>query len=151
MDNKKELVRYRHEEQAKLSIHLGNVDNRIFIGFITLQITVMGFIFHTTYNLSWVMKIVLLVIDAMLCLACGMMLYNHKMRRVEVTQTIKNCNEYLGFSQAGEYLQDKAINSPTKDRPWFWLYVLTICVLFSAFCCILFLEKYAEQCCGCQL
>lgn len=155
MDNKTKfkmgLVRYRHEEQAKLSIHLGNVDNKIFIGFITLQITIMGFIFHISEKWSVGMKIVLLVIDAVLCLACSTMLYYHSERRKEVTRTIKNCNEYLGYSRPGKYLRYKAINAPTQDRRWFWLYILTIVALFVMFGCILFVKKYAEPGCSCLI
>ena len=143
-----EMVKYRHEDQAKLSQHLGNQDFKTFGGFITLQLTVSGFIYSLINNstdhavspteLSMTIKIAFVIIDTCLCFICGRLLWRHKKRREEVTQTIKNCNEYLGFSQVGFYLKDKAINATTENRFWFKAYIATIITFWIAFIIILF-------------
>lgn len=139
-----ELVRYRHEDQSQLSKHLGNLDFKTFGGFITIQLTVCAFLMHMTNELNGVIKFAFMLIDICLCIICGVMLYNHMKRREEVTQTIKNCNKYLGYDEVGRYLENETINTETKNRFWFPAYAATISVLWLAFALILYYNEISE-------
>lgn len=124
LDNsqKFEAVKYRHEDQSKLLQKMTDVDLKVFISFMTLQLALGGFI--TQIDLSVGSKIGLFILDFSFSLVCSILLWNNYKRRKEVAGTIKSCNKALGYDLDGFYINDEKINSPTKFRPWFWWYII---------------------------
>lgn len=138
---KYELVKYRHQDQAKLSLHMSDTDFKVFSGYLTLQVALCSFIIYKAPEMILVSKIGFAVIDAVLAWACFRLLRNHWYRRKEVVETIKNCNEYLGYNKVGFYLEDKAINGKTTNRFWFPTYTIVVCFACIAFLFILFADE----------
>ena len=122
-DNQKfESIKYRHEDQSKLLQKMTDVDLKVFISFLTLQLALGGFI--TQIDLAIGSKIGLFILDISLSLVCSILLWNNYKRRKEVAGTIKNCNKALGYDLDGVYIDNEKINSPTIFRPWFWWYII---------------------------
>jgi hypothetical protein len=122
-DNQKfEAIKYRHEDQSKLLQKMTDVDLKVFISFLTLQLALGGFI--TQIDLAIESKIGLFMLDIALSLICSILLWNNYKRRKEVSATIRNCNQALGYDLDGVYIENKKINSPTVFRPWFWWYII---------------------------
>ena len=135
---KYELVKYRHQDQAKLSLHISDTDFKVFSGYLTLQVALCSFIIYKAPGMSFVAKIGFSLIDIVLAWACFKLLRNHWYRRKEIVETIKNCNEYLGYNEVGFYLKDKAINGKTVNRFWFGTYTVVVIAACVAFQFILF-------------
>lgn len=135
---KYELVKYRHQDQAKLSLHISDTDFKVFSGYLTLQVALCSFIIYKAPEMAMWTKIGFTLIDFVLSLVAAMMLYSHYCRRAEVVETIKNCNEFLKYNEKGFYLEDKAINGKTKNRFWFPIYFIAVIFAYIAFVVILF-------------
>ena len=125
-NEKFEAVKYRHENQTKALQKMSDIDLKIFIGFLTLQLVLGGFIAQT--NLDLTSKIGLGIIDLSLSLICTVLLYNNYRRRKEVVETVKNCNNALKFDTPDFYITTKSIDSKTKFRAWFWWYIIGVIV-----------------------
>jgi len=123
-NQKFESIKYRHEDQSKLLQKMTDVDLKVFISFLTLQLALGGFI--TQFSLELVSKYGLFILDISLSLVCTILLLNNYKRRKEVVGTIKNCNNALGYDLKDAYIKDEKINSKTKFRPWFWWYIIAI-------------------------
>ena len=124
-----ESVRYRHEDQSKLSQVMSLMDLQLFSGFMTIQLAFGSFLLQQSIDSTY-LKIGILFIDFSISLLCFVLLRNNYRRRKEVVQTIKNCNEALGYNQNGVYLPDKSINESTNFRPWFHWYTVGIVMSF---------------------
>ena len=128
LDNnqKFESIKYRHEDQSKLLQKMTDVDLKVFISFLTLQLALGGFI--TQINLDTVSRYGLFILDISLFLVCTILLFNNYKRRKEVVGTIKNCNKALGYDLDGAYIENGKINNPTIFRPWFWWYIIGLTI-----------------------
>lgn len=126
-----ELIRYRHEDQARLLTKLSDMDLKIFSGFLTLEL-VFGSFLLTQNICSWIIKITMIFFQLTLCFVCGWVLYYNFKRRKEVVKTIKNCNEFLGFNESKAYLENGKIDLDTKPRSWFPIYSIGILASFLA-------------------
>jgi len=121
-----------------------NLDLRIFIGFLTLQLVLGGYISQPNfivYN-----KYLFLLMDGLLTIVCSVLLIKNKRRRVEVMETIKNCNKALGYEKEGIYLEEP-LNAKTKGRSLLWLYLIGNAISFSGIAFVLFFgypEKMKE-------
>ena len=132
-----EALRLRYEDQVELLRALTNLDMKIFTGFITVQLVLGGWI--SAYPISDVfVQTGLFLIDIVFAFLAGRLLYNQFKRRKEVINTVKNLNEALGFNKSGTYLPDRAINATSSTRPWFWWYIIGICVATFGLSLILF-------------
>ena len=92
-NQKFEAVKYRHEDQSKLLQLMSQIDLKVFISFLTLQMILGGFI--TQVNLENISKYGLFVLDVSFSMVCIVLLLNNYKRRKEVVGTIKNCNKAL--------------------------------------------------------
>lgn len=128
LDNnqKFESVKYRHEDQAKLLQMMTEIDLKVFMSFLTLQLALGGFL--SQFSVTTEGKLGLLFIDISLSLICSILLWNNYKRRKEVVGTLKNCNKALGYDVDGIYIKDGKINSATKFRPWFWWYIIGVII-----------------------
>lgn len=116
-ENKFEAVKYRHEDQAKLLQKMSEIDLKIVMSFITLQLALGSFI--TQINLSCYGKVGLCILDVSLFCVCIYLLSHNNKRRKEATSTITNCNIALGYKEPNLYITDNALNPETKPRRWF--------------------------------
>ncbi|WP_298535876.1 hypothetical protein [uncultured Algibacter sp.] len=118
-----EALLHRHADMSNLLQVMMRADLRIFSGFLTLQFAFGGFI--SQFSLSEFGKIGLFIIDLALASTCYFILRNHNERRNEVVQTLKNCNEALGYNEPGVYIESKPLNSKTERRPWLKFYIIS--------------------------
>lgn len=134
-----EALRCRFEDQTELLYRLTLIDLRIFSGYITLQLALAAWIsIHRSEIEIPTMRAGLLVIDLALAVVAAALLYNNYKRRKEVTGTVKNCNEALGYNDSGVYLDERPLNAPTKFRPWAGWYYLGIIVSVVGVAMVLF-------------
>lgn len=126
LDNnqKVEAIKYRHQDQSNLLQKMTDVDLKVFISFLTLQLALGGFI--TQLNLAAESKYGLFILDISLFLVCTILLFNNYKRRKETVGTLKNCNKALGYDTDSAYIEGEKINSPTIFRPWFWWYIIAM-------------------------
>lgn len=123
-DKKFEAAKYRHEDQSKLLQVMSTIDLKVIISFFTLQLLLGGFFAKTFLDLH--IKIGFALIDVALSLVCISLLFNNYQRRKEVVGTIKNCNDFLMYTEKGFYIEGESLNSNTKFRAWFGCYLIAI-------------------------
>ena len=134
-----EALRCRFENQTELLYRMTLLDLRIFSGYITLQLVLGAWIATNTEALSHLsVKTGLIIIDLVLATIAGALPYNDFRRRKEVAAIVRNCNEALGYETEGLYLEKKALNVPTKFRPWAGWYFVGIVAAFVGIVLILF-------------
>jgi|GEM_PF-1439504 len=136
-DNEFEALKLRYTDQVELLRSLTQFDFRIFTSFFTIQLVLSGWLSANPVPTLW-MKAGFLLIDISLAFLSIKLLYNQHCRRQEVVNTIKNCNEALGYTRKGVYLADKVINAPTMRRYWFKWYVTGVIVATVGFSLLLF-------------
>ncbi|WP_418982166.1 hypothetical protein [Alistipes sp.] len=137
LDNKDkiELIRYRHEDQARLLQTLSHIDLKVFTGFLTLQLALGSFL--TQFSFTVLALTGVCILELAMCAICTLILRNNYERRKEAAETIGHCNDFLGFREKGAYLPDSAIDATTRFRPWHLLYYLGIWASFAAIFLIL--------------
>lgn len=139
-----EIVKYRHEDQAKLLQFLSQLDLQILSGFLTVQLILGGFQIQKSIDVTFV-KWGLFLIDLSLAFVCSMLLYLNFIRRKEVGEIIRNCNEALGFTTEGALLPGKIINSPTPSKPWNNYFIIAIIISVVGVTIILFNSNSAYK------
>lgn len=132
-----EALIHRHQDMSNLLQTLTSFDLKIFTSFLTLQLVLGGFI--SQFTLTDFGKYGLFTIDIALALVCSLLLLNNKIRRVEIVDTIKNCNKALGYQEKDCYLTDEILNGKTKFRPWLWFYLLGNLISIIGVALILFI------------
>lgn len=143
-EQKAELIRYRHEDQARLLQSISHTNLRIFSGFLTLQLAFGSFLTQVTITTG--AKIGFILLEVVICTICSGMLWNNQNRRREVAKTIQNCNNFLGFDEKGAYIPDRTINARSKFWPWHPFFITGIWLSFLSICLILiFGEKIHLQ------
>jgi hypothetical protein len=103
-----EAAKIRYENQTDLLKRLTELDLRIFTGYITIQL-LLGSWFSVHPLTSLIAKIGLMLIDIVLAVIAGALLYNTSRRRLEVVETLKNLSEAFGFSTEGVYIKTKPL------------------------------------------
>ena len=131
-----EALIVRLKDQAELSHRLTPIDLKFFIGFLTLHFVMGSWLALNRAEIS--SPVGLFVIDVVLAVLAIKILFNHRLRRKEVVDTIRNCNEALGYESVGVYLDSKTLNAPTKTRYWFTWYAVGIIVSVIGIAIILF-------------
>lgn len=141
-----EVVKYRHEDQVKLLQWIGQFDMQLFSGYLTIQLAFGSFLIKTDITDNYT-RFGLLFIEISMSLLSIVLLTIHHKRRIEIVETVRNCNEALGLTQEGAILKDKAIDSKTKFRPWNHWYSLGVLLSFCGICLILFRpsERYDNE------
>ena len=118
--NEFEALKCRFKDQTELLYRITLLDLRIFTGYLTLQIALGAWIAtHQTISSSLTVCAGLLLIDCSLAVIAIAFLYYNSERRLEVVETVKNCNEALGFEELGVYLHNRPLNAhgvPTMGR-----------------------------------
>ena len=131
-----EDLKVRFKDQVELSHRLTQIDLKVFTGFLTLQLLMSSWLAVNKGKIT--SEIGLFVIDVSLAVLAVKILYNQYLRRKEVIETVKNCNEALGYEEVGVYLDGKALNVHTKTRYWFGWYVAAIVVSVIGISLVLF-------------
>jgi hypothetical protein len=93
------------------------IDLQVFSGSISLQLA-LGAWLATHEHTGLVPRIGVMLIDLVLMVVAGALLYNNYKRRAEVVAIVRNCNEALGYETEGVFLDGRTLNVPTKFRPW---------------------------------
>jgi hypothetical protein len=122
-----EALKLRYEDQIQLLRFLTQVDWKIFVSIFTLQLGLGAWIAKNPIEKE-LMRHSIAAIDLALSTLSVKLLYNQHKRRQEVSDTIKNINEALGFNEPGAYLSDIALNPSYKRRYWFKWYTLGVIV-----------------------
>jgi len=115
------------------------IDLRLFIGYLTMQMLAGSwFIANIDKVNSFIAKLGLILIDISLAVVALILLHRQKLRRKEVVNTIRNCNEALGYQDEGMYIEGKCIDDPEmKIRMWFSLYAIGIIASLLGFIIII--------------
>ena len=132
-----EALKLQYETQTSLLRTLTDIDLRIFTGYITVQLLLGGWLTQYLLCSLW-LRIGILVIDLTLCGIAAWLLNNNYMRRREVSATVRNLNEALGYTDPDIYLQGKALNAATVFRPWVHGYRVGIITAAIAIIVIIF-------------
>ena len=134
-----EALQCRFENQTELLYRLTLLDLRIFTGYITLQLALGAWMAtHPADISSPTVRAGLLVIDLSLAVIATAFVYNNYRRRLEIVDTVKNCNEALGYEDSGVYLESRRLNAHTVFRPWCGWYYAGIVVGFIGTVMVLF-------------
>jgi hypothetical protein len=118
-NNEYNSLKYRHENQTNLLQKLTDIDLRLFFGYLSGQFIVASFVVTNSIKFGIFERIGIFLIDIALTFVLFNLLQRNYIRRVEVTETVKNCNEALGYNENDLYLKGKFINAKTKFKPWF--------------------------------
>lgn len=137
---------YRHEDQSKLLQGLSGIDLKLFFGYLSSQFIVASFVVTNNTYFGIFERLGLLFIDIALTFVLYELMKRNFIRRVEVTETIKNCNEALGFNETNVYLTNKSINAKTTFKPWFkgMGYKMGLIITFIGVVIILFIPYLVE-------
>ena len=129
LDNnqKFEALKLRYDDHVELLRSMTKLDVQIFSGYIAVQLALGAWITTNPIQGCWA-KMGLILIDLVLAIIASKLLYNDFKRRTEVVRIIKNINDALSFNTSGFYLPSKAINVPTKTRPWFQWFLIGIII-----------------------
>lgn len=104
-----EAIKIRFQNQTELLYRLTMIDLKIFFGFITLQIVLVAWLATNGSDFSGILKVGLFVIDINFALVAIFLFIHQARRRKQVSSVVKNCQEALGYTKKGAYLEDKAI------------------------------------------
>jgi len=130
-NNKYDALKFRMTDQVGLLVKMSEIDLKIFIGYITLQLALGAWLvtkqdlLPSSEEQRLISLVGLFILDIVLAGLAGKFLFNNYKRRSEVVETVKNLNEALGYNKPGVYI-DKAINSNTHFRPWWYWYLVGI-------------------------
>jgi hypothetical protein len=113
-NNKFEALKYRHQDQVQdMTFHI-NLANRLFYGFMGLQLAFGSFVSQVK-NIEYKTSIVLFLLDMFFGLLCFWLLYTNEDKRKKIKENIKNCNKAMGFADAGIYLDNLNLDFPISD------------------------------------
>jgi len=115
----------RFQDHSEVLRAITGYDLQIFFGYFTLQFALGAWLAEHPVH-EPLLAIGLLVADFALAGIAAKLLYNGYMRRREVTRSLLNTIEFLGFRKEGAYLPDKSLDAPTVFRPWWWWYLIGV-------------------------
>jgi len=127
-----EALKSRFENQTELLHRMTLIDLQVFSGYISLQLALGAWLAtHERDLIGLVPRIGVMLIDLVLMVIAGALLYNNHKRRAEVVAIVRNCNEALGYETEGVFLDGRTLNVPTKFRPWGGLFFVGIVSAFA--------------------
>jgi hypothetical protein len=100
---------------------LGNIDLRIFTGYIMLQLILAGWLSKFASAIS-AAKFGILLIDLSLSVVGAFLLVMNNKRRSEALKTFKNVIDAMGFLEPGEYIDKKPLFAGKRapsSLPWY--------------------------------
>jgi hypothetical protein len=100
---------------------LGNIDLRIFTGYITLQLILAGWL-SKLQSATYVAKLGFLLIDLSLSVVAAFLLVMNDKRRSAALKTFINIIDAMGFNEPGEYLPEKPLFAGKRapsSLPWY--------------------------------
>jgi hypothetical protein len=126
-----DALRLNFEHQVQNLRYITRLDLQVFGGYLTLQLALGGWLSQAKLPNPQA-KVGMLLIDLALAVIAAKLLLNSSQRRKEVVATLRNLNE-----ERGAYLEDRAINAPTKLRLWLPWYLAGIAVVFVGVCLVI--------------
>ena len=133
-----EAIKYRHEDQVKVLLKMTDVDLKLFSGYLTIQLAFGSFLTNNSAVLKLNVQVGLLLVELSMAVVCSIFLWNNYQRRIEVVNTIRNCNEALGFTRIDQLSPGSKIDSVTKFRPWVYWYITGVAASTCGIIIILF-------------
>ena len=123
--NEFEALKLAYQAQTELLRYQTQIDLRILAGYFTAQFVFGGWLAgHRPHSLS--ATIGLLIIDVTMAFIAAWLLYHNFRRRREVSATVHNINDALGFTISGAYLPGKSIQEQAPFRTFIWIYLALI-------------------------
>jgi hypothetical protein len=129
--DKLERLKIAFDSQTEYLARLTNVDFKLFIGYVTLQLAFAGWMRSGLQGntLSFI-HVGLLLVDITIAVTTLVLLHKNHDRRNEEIEKLHNICEALGYCNPGEFLPDKALFGPkTRSRPslnWYFFAIFAI-------------------------
>ncbi len=124
-DRSLEFLKLRYQDQVELLRFLTSLELKVIFGYFTVVTAVVAWL-TTKAPESFNGQIVLSAVIGFSTICVVYYLYSQKKRRDEAVETIVNLNSAMGLYEVGKYLDNKAINPPSKYRPLFPVYLIAI-------------------------
>lgn len=118
---KRECLTAGFNNQVEYLRFLGNVDLRIFTGYITLQLILAGWLSKLA-SIAFVAKLGFLLVDLSLSVVAAFLLVMNDKRRSAAHATFFNILDAMGFRDPGAYLPEKTLFAGmrvTSSLPWY--------------------------------
>lgn len=145
-----EAILHQHDTTAKLLQALTNIDLKLFFGYLGGQFVVGSFVVLNSPKFGLIYRLSLLLLDIVLTMVVWQLLKKSRIRRQEARIIINNCNEALGYTRKGVFLEDRSTHYSIQFKPWFKEYRFGIIAAFFGFFFIL-MGKYIEQFLGLKI
>ena len=121
-DQKFEAVKYRHNDQSLLSQKLIDIDLKVFFGYITIQLLLGSFLIKHKDSIGLIDSLGIAIVDLVFAVVCLIFLIYNTKRRVEVIDTIKNCNEIMKFNSKDYFKGGISVNGKSKIKKHSFIY-----------------------------
>lgn len=118
-DKKFDALKYKHQDQATLLHNLTNIDLKLFLGYLVAQFFIVSFVVSNQSNFGIIERLGLFIIDIALSLLIINLLERNYIRRLAAKETIKNCDDALGYNDDNIYSKGKKINATPEFNPWY--------------------------------